>query len=51
MGRQTMVGVADLPYVIGCTPSSDDLTEAAVDGVYLDPANKAAGLRGGEGMG
>ena len=51
VGRQTMVGIADLPYLIGCTPSRDDLTEAAVDGVGVNPADEGPGLREGEGMG
>ena len=51
MGRQTMVGIADLPYLIGCTPSRGDLTEAPIKGVHLNPADEGPGLREGEGMG
>ena len=51
MGRQTMVGIADLPYVIGCTPSRDDPSEAAVDDVSVNPTGEGPDLRGGDEMG
>ncbi len=48
---QTMLSPSDLPKLIGRPPGSDDLTEAPIDSVSLNPGNKGQSCGGaGDGV-